>query len=81
MVAARRYVRRGGSRDVSECNRPPFARVSTILIRGTSVGRKELEHLDEAAGDKAVVSADARVLLEMNGGVDAVRGENLVCEP
>ncbi len=42
------------------------------------MGREQLEHLGEAAGGQAVVPADARALLEMEGASEAVRGERLI---
>src|SRR5215213_1253378 len=42
------------------------------------VGREELQHFGEPARGEVVVAADARALLEMDGGGEAVRGEHLV---
>ena len=39
----------------------------------------KLEHLGEAASREAVVAADARALLEMDGLGKAVRGQHCVC--
>src|SRR6516165_10024115 len=41
-------------------------------------GRKELEHFGEAAGGEAVVAADARALLEMDGRGEPMGGDHLV---
>src|SRR5437660_7857923 len=49
-----------------------------MAVEQIGVGREELEHLGEAAGGEAVVAADARALLEMDGRGEAVRGEHLV---
>jgi hypothetical protein len=49
-----------------------------VTVQQVGVGRKELEHFGEAAGGEAVVAADARALLEMDGRGEAVRGEYLV---
>jgi hypothetical protein len=42
------------------------------------VRREELQHFGEAASGKVVVAADARALLEMDVGGEAVRGEQFV---
>src|SRR5919198_5540753 len=42
------------------------------------MGLEQLEHFGEAAGGEAVVAADARALLEMDGRGEVVRGEHLV---
>ena len=51
---------------------------AVMAVEQAGVGREELEHLGEAAGGEAVVAADARALLEMDGRGEAVRGEHLV---
>jgi len=48
-----------------------------VAVEQVGVGRKELEHFGEAAGSEAVVAADARALLEMDGRGEAMRGEHL----
>src|SRR5271157_2541221 len=49
-----------------------------MAVEQVGVGREELEHFSEAAGSEMVVAADARALLKMDGGGEAVRGEHLV---
>ena len=51
-----------------------------VAVEQVGVGRKELEHFGEAAGGEAVISADARALLEMDGRGEAMRGEHLICD-
>src|ERR1700751_5468985 len=51
---------------------------NTINQSGGADRRKELEHFGEATGGDAVVAADARALLEMEGGGEAGRGDHLV---
>ncbi len=41
--------------------------VNVMAMEQVGVGREELEHLGEAAGREAVVAADARALLKMDG--------------
>jgi hypothetical protein len=49
-----------------------------VAVEQRSVGRKEFEHFGEAAGGEAIVAANARALLEIDGGGEAVRGEHLI---
>src|SRR5580704_1520356 len=49
-----------------------------MAVEQVGVGREELEHLGEAAGREAVIAADARALLKMDGLGEAVRREHLV---
>src|SRR5271168_99703 len=48
-----------------------------MAVEQVGVGREELEHFGEAAGGEAVVAADARALLEIDGGGEAVRRKHL----
>src|SRR5262249_5265783 len=54
-----------------------LVRAAIMAAEQVGVGRKKVEHLDKAAGPKAVVAADARALLKMDGFGEAVRGEYL----
>src|SRR5580658_1181541 len=49
-----------------------------MAVEQVGVGREQVEHFGKAAGGEAVVAADARALLEMDGRCEAVRGEHLV---
>ena len=49
-----------------------------MAAQEVGVGREEGEHFREAAGREAVVAADARAFLEMDGRGEAVRGKLLV---
>src|ERR1700731_1266429 len=51
---------------------------AVVAVEQAGVGRKEPQHFGEAAGGEAVVAADARALLEMNGCGEAMPGEHLV---
>jgi Benzoate membrane transport protein len=51
---------------------------AVVAVEQAGVGRKEPQHFGEAAGGEAVVAADARALLEMDGCGEAMRGEHLV---
>src|SRR5215472_2372359 len=51
---------------------------AVVTVEQVGVGRKELEYFGEAAGGEAVVAADARALLEMDGCGEAMRGEHFV---
>ena len=44
-----------------------LVRTAVMAVEQVGVGREELEHFGEAAGGEAVVAADARALLEMDG--------------
>ena len=44
-----------------------------MAVEQVGVGREELEHFGEAACGEAVVAADARALLDMDGRGEAMR--------
>ena len=50
---------------------------AVVTVEQVGVGRKELEHFGEAAGSEAVVAADARALLEMDGRGEAMRAASI----
>ena len=63
------------------CGSRPWCQSCSCRRRGRGAGRrgrKEPEHFGEAAGGEAVVAANARTLLEMDGRGEAMRGEHLV---
>ena len=43
-----------------------------MAAQQVGMGREKFEHLGEAAGGKAVVAADARALLKMDGASEVV---------
>jgi hypothetical protein len=49
-----------------------------VAVQQVGVGCKEFEHFGEAARGEAVVAADARALLEMDGSGETLGSENLV---
>ena len=49
-----------------------------MAVEQVGAGREELEYFGETACGEAVVAADARALLEMDGSGETLGSENLV---
>ena len=50
-----------------------------MAVEEVGVEREKRQHFGKASGAKAVVAADARALLKMDGRRKTVRGEHFVC--
>ena len=55
-----------------------LVQAAVVAAEQVGMGREELEHFGEAAGGKAIVAADARALLQMDGLSETMRGEDPV---